>query len=102
MRKKKKRSFSIEKSVDGSDVMLLLSGPVDAEASTLLGPECARFLESDHQITLDLTDVPSADSVGLQLLLSLCQVGVTLTNVPTHIAKKIDVGGPKLGWLSRN
>ncbi len=93
MRKKKKRSFSIEKSVDGSDVMLLLSGPVDAEASALLGPECARLLESDHQITLDLANVPFADGVGLRLLLTLWHVGVTLTNVPTHIAEKIDVVG---------
>jgi len=91
MRKKKKCSFSIKRFVDSSDVVLLLSGPVDAQASALLGPECARLLESDHQITLDLTTVPSADGVGLQLLLTLWQVGVILTNVPTDIAQKIEI-----------
>lgn len=92
MPKKKKRAFSFERFDDGgSEVILLVSGPVDAEASAVLGPTCARILESDRQVTLDLSSVNFADGVGLQLLLSLFKVGVRLSNVPSLIAQRIDI-----------
>ena len=89
----KKRSFAIDKVTGHSRVSLLLSGPVDSEASALLGLECARLLYADYQITLDLRNVSSADGVGFLQLLTLWQAGVMLTNVPTHIAKKMGVVG---------
>ena len=89
MSRKKKHAFSLEKFVHDSEVALLLSGSVDSAASAVLGPACAKLFEADYRIMLDLTNVPSTDGVGLQLLITLQEVGATLINVPTDIARKI-------------
>lgn len=89
--RKKSLAFSIKRIVGNSQVVLLLSGPVDVEASAVLGPACARILESERQVILDLSDVNSADGVGLRLLISLQHIGVILANVPASIAHKIAV-----------
>jgi len=39
---------------------------------------------------LDLTNVPWTDGVGLQLLVTLQEVGARLINVPSDIAQEIE------------
>ena len=90
MRRKKKRAFSLERFVGNSDVALLLSGPVDSAASAVLGPACAKLFEANFRIMLDLTNVPWTDGVGLQLLVTLQEVGARLINVPSDIAQEIE------------
>ncbi len=90
MRKEKKRNFSVEKFEGDSDVVLLVSGPVDAPSSASLGPECAKLFEADYTVTLDLARVSSVDSTGLKVLNALWRLGATLTNVPADIARKIE------------
>lgn len=87
----KTSDFSIERYESASNVVLIVRGPVDAEASAKLGPACASILESHHNVTIDLANVGSADGVGLRLLITLWHLGVTLVNVPTSISKKIEV-----------
>lgn len=58
--------------------------------SAVLDRECAKLFEASYRITLDLAGVPSADGVGLKLLIALWEFGTTLTNVPTDIAQRIE------------
>ena len=101
MRGKKKRGFSLEEFVSDSEVALRLSGRVDSAASAVLGPACAKLFEADYWIMIDLTNVPSTDGVGLQLLVALQRVGATLINVPIDIAREIEIASKKRLWSSR-
>jgi len=99
MRKTKKRKFSIATSVIGSEATLALSGPLNAAASAVLGPECATLLEANYAITLDLANVPFADRAGLELVTALWEFGATLTHAPTDIAQKIESNRGVPRWL---
>lgn len=98
--REKRRNFSIEKFAGETEVLLLFSGRLDANASAMLGSECADLFEADYRVTLDLAKVSSVDSKGLQVLTALWELGAALTNVPDEIAQKIEITKHKTRWPS--
>ena len=88
-----KLPFGIERlarGADGSDVLLILFGSVDTAAASILGPTCVELLAASYDITLDLSNVDSANPIGLQLFNNLLDFGATMINVPRDVASRLD------------
>lgn len=63
-------------------VVLMLEGQIVAEWVELLEGECARLLQTEPRVLLDLANVSYVDPRGARLLRDLAAGPVTLINCP--------------------